>query len=81
MCIRDRLYTEGQKAQFASSLSNPCTRFVNGLVYAAVGIAGAISAINGHISVGQISMFLSYANQYTKPFNEITGIITQLRCV
>lgn len=77
--INARLYTEGQKAQFASSLSNPCTRFVNGLVYAAVGIAGAISAINGHISVGQISMFLSYANQYTKPFNEITGIITQLQ--
>lgn len=77
--INARLYTEGQRAQFASSLSNPCTRFVNGLVYAAVGIAGAISAIYGHISVGQISMFLSYANQYTKPFNEITGIITQLQ--
>lgn len=77
--INARLYTEGQKAQFASSLSNPCTRFVNSLVYAAVGIAGVVSAIYGTISVGQISMFLSYANQYTKPFNEITGIVTQLQ--
>ena len=77
--INARLYTEGQRAQFASSLCNPCTRFVNGLVYAAVGIAGSLSAIAGHISIGQISMFLSYANQYTKPFNEITGIVTQLQ--
>ena len=77
--INARLYTEGQKAQFFSSLSNPCTRFVNAIVYAAVGVAGAVSAIAGYMSVGQISMFLSYANQYTKPFNEVTGIITQLQ--
>lgn len=77
--INRRLYTEGQKAQFFSSLSNPCTRFVNAIVYAAVGVAGAFSAIAGYMSVGQISMFLSYANQYTKPFNEVTGIITQLQ--
>lgn len=77
--INQRLYTQGQKAQFFSSLSNPCTRFVNAVVYAAVGIAGAAFAINGLMTVGTISMFLSYANQYTKPFNEVTGIITQLQ--
>ena len=77
--INQRLYTQGQKAQFFSSLSNPCTRFVNAVVYAAVGIAGAAFAINGRMTVGTISMFLSYANQYTKPFNEVTGIITQLQ--
>ena len=77
--INQRLYTQGQKAQFFSSLSNPCTRFVNAVVYAAVGIAGAAFAINGRMTVGAISMFLSYANQYTKPFNEVTGIITQLQ--
>lgn len=77
--INQTLYTHGQKAQFFSSLSNPCTRFVNAVVYAGVGIVGALSAINGHLSVGQISMFLSYANQYTKPFNEITAIISQLQ--
>ena len=77
--INRRLYDQGQKAQFFSSLSNPSTRFVNAVVYAAVGLTGAVSAIAGHISVGQISMFLSYAQQYTKPFNEVTGIITQLQ--
>ena len=77
--INGRLYDQGQKAQFFSSLSNPSTRFVNAVVYAAVGITGAVSAIAGQISVGQISMFLSYAQQYTKPFNEVTGIITQLQ--
>ena len=77
--INADLYTEGQKAQFFSSLSNPCTRFVNAIVYAAVGIAGAFSTLAGFMTVGQISMFLSYANQYTKPFNEVTGIITQLQ--
>lgn len=77
--INARLYEQGQKAQFFSSLSNPSTRFVNAVVYAAVGLTGAVSAIAGHISVGQISMFLSYAQQYTKPFNEVTGIITQLQ--
>ena len=77
--INARLYEQRQKAQFFSSLSNPSTRFVNAVVYAAVGLTGAVSAIAGHISVGQISMFLSYAQQYTKPFNEVTGIITQLQ--
>lgn len=77
--INQTLYAHGQKAQFFSSLSNPCTRFVNAVVYAAVGVAGALSAIGGYLTVGQISMFLSYANQYTKPFNEITAIISQLQ--
>ena len=73
------LYKVGQKAQFAGSLANPSTRFVNGLVYAAAGILGALSAVNGGLTVGQISVFLTYANQYTKPFNEITGVLTQLQ--
>ena len=77
--INKRLYKYGQKAQFYSALTNPCTRFVNGIVYAAVGIIGAISAINGTITIGQLSSFLSYANQYTKPFNEISGVITELQ--
>lgn len=77
--INKRLYKYGQKAQFYSALTNPCTIFVNGIVYAAVGIIGAISAINGTITIGQISSFLSYANQYTKPFNEISGVITELQ--
>lgn len=69
----------GQKAVFFSSLTNPCTRFVNGLVYAAVGIAGAFAALSGSITVGGLSAFLSYANQYTKPFNEISGVVTELQ--
>ncbi len=77
--INSRLYTCGVKAQFYSSMTNPCTRFVNGVVYAAVGIIGAVSAIGGGISVGQLSSFLSYANQYTKPFNEISGVVTELQ--
>ena len=77
--INKKLYTYGQKAQFYSALTNPVTRFVNGIVYAAVGIVGAISAINGNLSVGNLSAFLSYANQYTKPFNEISGVITELQ--
>jgi ATP-binding cassette, subfamily B, multidrug efflux pump len=77
--INKMLYTYGQKAQFYSALTNPVTRFVNGIVYAAVGIVGAISAINGNLSVGNLSAFLSYANQYTKPFNEISGVITELQ--
>lgn len=77
--INSELYNVGVKAQFFSALTNPCTRFVNNLVYAAVGITGAIAAVNGRLSVGQISMFLSYANQYTKPFNEISGITAQLQ--
>ena len=67
------------RAIFFSSLTNPATRFVNSLVYTGVGIIGAIMAMNGHISVGQLSCFLTYANQYTKPFNEISGVITELK--
>lgn len=80
--INGRLYKCGVLAQFYSALTNPCTRFVNGIVYAATGIFGAISVISGApgaMSVGQIATFLSYANQYTKPFNEITGVITELQ--
>ncbi len=77
--INTRLYKCGVNAQFYSSLTNPSTRFVNGLVYAAVGVAGALSAVTGTLTVGQISCFLSYANQYTKPFNEISGVVTQLQ--
>ncbi|MCM1024053.1 MAG: ABC transporter ATP-binding protein/permease [Prevotella sp.] len=78
--INGRLYGCGVLAQFYSALTNPCTRFVNGIVYAAAGIFGAVSVISGgSMSVGQISAFLSYANQYTKPFNEITGVITELQ--
>lgn len=73
------LYTVGFKAQFAGALANPSTRFVNAMVYAAVGIFGAITAISGTLSVGQLSCFLTYANQYTKPFNEVTGVLTQLQ--
>ena len=67
------------RAIFFSSITNPSTRFVNGLVYAGVGVTGAFSAIRGYISVGQLSCFLSYANQYTKPFNEISSVITELQ--
>lgn len=77
--INNRLYDCGVLAQFYSSLTNPCTRFVNGIVYACVGILGAFAAINGRLSVGQLSSFLSYANQYTKPFNEISGVVTELQ--
>ena len=77
--INHRLYESGVKSQFYSSMTNPCTRFVNGLVYAAVGIIGAVSALSGRLSIGQISCFLTYANQYTKPFNEISGVITELQ--
>lgn len=72
-------YTVGFKAQFAGALANPSTRFVNATVYAAVGIFGAITAIAGTLSFGQLSCFLTYANQYTKPFNEVTGVLTQLQ--
>lgn len=77
--INQRLYDCGWRAQFYSSLTNPGTRFVNGIVYAAVGIFGAINAVNGTLSVGQLSSFLSYANQYTKPFNEISGVFTEFQ--
>jgi ATP-binding cassette subfamily B multidrug efflux pump len=77
--INQRLHKCGVAAQFYSSLTNPCTRFVNGIVYATVGILGAFTAIQGLISIGQLSSFLAYANQYTKPFNEISGVITELQ--
>ena len=77
--INSRLYRSGVKSQFFSSMTNPCTRFVNGIVYAAVGVAGALAALSGAMTVGQISCFLSYANQYTKPFNEISGVVTELQ--
>mgnify|MGYP000431124003 FL=1 len=77
--VNDRLEKASVKAIFFSSLTNPCTRFVNSLVYAGVGIVGAFLAIKGKISVGQLSSFLSYANQYTKHFNEISGVVTELQ--
>ena len=77
--INTRLEKYSLNATFFSSLVNPSTRFVNSLVYAAVGVFGAISAISGGITVGQLSCFLTYANQYTKPFNEISGVVTELQ--
>lgn len=77
--INERLKKYSLRATFFSSITNPATRFVNNLVYAGVGIVGAFFAINGGLSVGQLSAFLSYANQYTKPFNEISGVITELQ--
>ena len=77
--INERLGKYSLRAIFFSSLTNPCTRFVNGLVYAVVGITGALMASKGYISVGELSCFLSYANQYTKPFNEISGVVTELQ--
>lgn len=77
--VNKRLQDYSLKAIFFSSTTNPSTRFINGLVYAGVLITGAISAINGGISVGQLTCFLSYANQYTKPFNEISGVVTELQ--
>lgn len=77
--INDRLSQYSLRATFFSSLTNPTTRFVNSIVYASVGVFGAISAILGGITVGQLTCFLSYANQYTKPFNEISGVITELQ--
>ncbi|MBQ4259151.1 MAG: ABC transporter ATP-binding protein [Lachnospiraceae bacterium] len=77
--INDRLEKSSLRAIFFSSLTNPSTRFVNSLVYAGVGVFGALLAIKGGISVGRLSCFLSYANQYTKPFNEISGVITELQ--
>ena len=77
--INGRLKDCSLKAIFFSSITNPSTRFVNGLVYAAVGVAGAFAAVRGALSVGQLSVFLSYANQYTKPFNEISGVVTELQ--
>ena len=77
--INGRLQKYSLSAIFFSSLVNPCTRFINSMIYAGVGITGAIAALNGRLSVGQLTCFLSYANQYTKPFNEISGVITELQ--
>jgi ATP-binding cassette subfamily B protein len=77
--INGRLQDTSLKAVFYSSLTNPCTRFVNNLVYAAVGLAGAMYTVAGGLSVGQLSIFLSYANQYAKPFNEISSVVTELQ--
>lgn len=82
--INDKMAQSGVKAVFFSSMTNPTTRFVNGLIYAAVGTAGALSAIGalsffGKISIGQLTSFLSYSNQYTKPFNEISGVVAELQ--
>ena len=77
--INERLRDCSLRAVFFSSLTNPCTRFVNSLVYAAVALTGALAAVNGTLTIGSLSSFLSYANQYTKPFNEISGVITELQ--
>ena len=77
--VNDRLQDVSLKAIFFSSLTNPATRFVNNIVYAGVGLVGAIYAVSGGITIGQLSVFLSYANQYTKPFNEISGVVTELQ--
>lgn len=77
--INERLRVYSLRAIFFSSITNPSTRFVNSVVYASVGVAGAYAAIRGVLSVGQLSIFLSYANQYTKPFNEISGVVTELQ--
>lgn len=77
--INGRLEKCSLRAIFFSSLTNPCTRFVNSLVYMGVGLTGALAAIGGGLTVGQLTCFLSYANQYTKPFNEISGVVTELQ--
>ena len=77
--INRQLQKHSLRAIFYSSITNPATRFVNSMVYAGVGVAGAFAAIRGALSVGQLSCFLSYANQYTKPFNEISGVVTELQ--
>lgn len=77
--LNQNLYQTGVKAQFFSSLTNPCTRFVNSVVYASVCVVGAIVSIKSGMTIGTLSIFLSYANQYTKPFNEISGVIAELQ--
>ena len=77
--VNGQLQEVSLKAIFFSSLTNPATRFVNNIVYAGVGLVGALYAVGGGISIGQLSIFLSYANQYTKPFNEISGVVTELQ--
>lgn len=77
--INDELYHVGWKAQFYGALTNPSTRLINNIIYAIVGVSGAISAIGGGMSIGQLSAFLAYANQYMKPFNEISGVLAELQ--
>ena len=77
--VNGRLQDVSLKAIFFSSLTNPATRFVNNIVYSGVGLVGALYAVRGGITIGQLSVFLSYANQYTKPFNEISGVVTELQ--
>ena len=77
--VNERLKSASLRAIFFSSLVNPCTRFVNSVVYAGVGLTGALLAISGGITVGALTSFLNYANQYTKPFNEISGVVTELQ--
>ena len=77
--VNKRLNKASLRATFFSSITNPATRFVNSLVYTGVGITGAFSVVSGNLSVGQLSSFLSYANQYTKPFNEISGVVTEFQ--
>ena len=77
--VNGQLQDVSLKAIFFSSLTNPATRFVNNIVYAGVGLVGALYAVRGGITIGQLSVFLSYANQYTKPFNEISGVVTELQ--
>ena len=77
--VNGRLQSVSLKAIFFSSMTNPATRFVNNIVYAGVGLVGAVYAVAGGITIGQLSIFLNYANQYTKPFNEITGVVTELQ--
>jgi len=77
--INNKLEKDSMNATFYSSITNPATRFVNSLVYTAVGIIGALSVISGRLTIGQLTCFLSYANQYTKPFNEISNVITELQ--
>ena len=77
--VNEQLREYALKATFFSSLTNPCTRFVNSVVYAGVGLTGALMAVAGSLSVGSLTVFLNYANQYTKPFNEISGVVTELQ--
>ena len=77
--VNDKLQGYSLKAIFFSSITNPSTRFVNSLVYASVALSGALTAIGGGLSVGQLTCLLSYANQYTKPFNEISGVVTEFQ--
>ena len=77
--INERLNRASLRATFFSSITNPSTRFINSLVYTGVGITGAVAVVRGSLTVGQLSSFLSYANQYTKPFNEISGVVTEFQ--